>query len=527
MYVVLAGQAIIYTALVVIVAKAKGKSAESFLSGGRTIGHGMINASIIATWIWAATLMISSWTGFSYGFAGPWWYALGATIPLPFMAYIGRQIKTVMPNATSYPEFILFRSNKANHLLHSIITLIVCFWVTLMIVTGSSVMLVSFTGCSYLITSALLIIIFVSYISFAGLWASVFADTIMCLVMYACLFVVQWGIITNYNPADIWAALQYIQTATPVLQDKQVFDVSLSQWDNLNWFNSAGIGFLIVNTIGNLGAVICNQTYWSRMTGSKDPATAFKSFLTAGYCWWPIPFATATCAGVVGLSMGLTVGEFYTSPTGEVMLFTEAEAVLPTVSFIMLGYLGLVLIIIAVGGACISTGAGEILAMITVFVNDLYRGYMNPGASDKQVLRLSRILLFVCAALVLAVVMYWRIIGFSFSGMYQAMGVAFSSAVVPLWCFAMWKKTNKAAAFWGVIIGGVLGLVYWIFIAKFDLLWGVVWGNVIVLGVSTIIVIVGTMIKPEPFDFATLKDQSFHYGSIEEMLIVSDDMKVK
>ncbi len=523
MYVILAAQGIIYTIAVVIIAKAKGRSAEAFLSGGRDIGHGMINASIVATWIWAATLMISSWTGFSYGFTGPWWYAAGATIPLPCMAYIGKQIKIIMPKATSYPEFVLFRSDKKNHLLHSIITIIVCLWVTLMIITGGGVMLHAFTGAPFWIIAVLMTIIFISYISFAGLWASIFADTVMCLVMYACLLIIVWTVVLKIGPSAIYEGLINIINTKPNLQPGAPIEVLEAQWDPLNWFNTAGLGFLIVNTIGNLGAVLCNQTYWSRMTGSKDPYIAWRSFMTAAFCWWPIPFATATALGVGGLSMGLTVGETYTSPTGVGMLFTEPTAIAPMTAFVVLGYLGLIMFVVAVGGATISTGAGEILAVVTVLVNDLYRGYINPKASDAKVLSLSRIFLVVTGIGLLAIVIYWRAIGFTFSGMYQAMGVAFSSAVIPIWMFCFYKNTNKNGAFWATIIGGIIGILYWVLVADMDLLWGVVWANLIVMGVSAVILIPWTMIAPQPFDFKSMKDKGFEYGSIDEMLVVTDD----
>ena len=116
-YAILIAQGVTYALLVWFLGRARGKTAEGFLSGGRDIGHGMINASVVAVWVWAATLMISSWTGYQYGFIGPWWYALGATVPLPIMAYLGRRIKTVMPKATSYPEFMHHRYDGKNHVL--------------------------------------------------------------------------------------------------------------------------------------------------------------------------------------------------------------------------------------------------------------------------------------------------------------------------------------------------------------------------------------------------------------------------
>jgi urea-proton symporter len=507
MFAILAAQGGFYIYAVWLIGRKRGATADSYLTGGRDIGHGMINASIVATWIWAATLMISAWTGYQYGFIGPWWYAFGAVIPLPIMAYLGRQIKRVMPNVRSYPEFMRFRLDRKNHLLHSLIAIIVSFWVVLMIVTGGSVMGVAFTGAPFWAIAVCMVIIFVSYSSIAGLWANIFADTIMTMIMYACLIFVSVGVLVVVGPTAIYEGVMNIIETKPVLQPALDEAGRASQYDGLNWLNTAALGFLVVNTIGNLGAVLCNQTYWGRVIAAENPKIVFKSFFTAAFCWWPIPLATGTALGVGALALGLTVGETYYF--GDIpILFSEAEAVAPTMVFLTLGYAGLACFVIAVGGATVSTGAGEILAVVTVAVNDLIKGYIKKDATDKQILLASRIGLFVTAGLVVAVVIFWRVIGFSFAGMYQAMGIAFSSAVIPLIMAAFWTKTNREGVFWGTIIGSITGLSYWVH-TDMDLLEGVVISNIIVMLVSALIAIPWTLIKPQPFLYGDLKDSGF------------------
>ena len=503
-FAILSAQGIVYALLVWWLGRTRGKTAEAFLSGGRDIGHGMINASVVAVWVWAATLMISSWTGYQYGFIGPWWYALGATLPLPLMGYLGRRIKTVMPRATSYPEFMLHRYDGKNHMLHSLIATVVSLWVTLMIITGAAVMGHVFTGAPFWAIAALIVIIFVSYVPFAGLWASILADTIMSMVLYVCILTIAIAVLIKVGPTEIWAGLTEVINTQPVLQPGATEAEQSSQWDALNWLNPAGLGFLIVNTVGNLGAVLCNQTYWSRVTGARDPQTAFKSFMTAAFCWWPIPLATGTALGVAALSQGLVVGESYSYGTTSI-LFTEAEAVAPVMAFIVLGFVGLTVFILAVGSATVSTGAGEILAVATVFVNDILKGHIYPGAGDRALLLSGRISLFVIAGALLAVVIFFRQIGFSFAGMYQAMGIAFSSAVAPVIMAIFVRTTNRDGAFWAAIVGSICGITYWTATGA-DLLWGVVWGNIIVLGVSALIVIPWTMLRPQPFDFGSLRE---------------------
>ena len=503
-YAILIAQGGAYSALAWTLGRNRGKTTETFLSGGRDIGHGMINASVVATWIWAATLMISSWTGYQYGFIGPWWYALGATIPLPIMAHLGRRVKTIMPRATSYPEFILRRFDQKNHALHSLISIIVSLWITVMIVTGGAVMGHAFTGAPFWAIALLMVVIFVAYVPLAGLWASIFADTIMSLILYVCLMILAAAVLIKIGPSEIWAGLVEVAAARPDLHPGGTEVDHSSQWDNLNLLNPAGLGFLVVNTVGNLGAVLCNQTYWSRVTGAEDPQTVFKSFMTAALCWWPIPLATGTALGVTALSRGLVVGETYGYGSATI-LFTEAEAVAPVMAFLALGFAGLAIFVLAVGSATVSTGAGQILAVATVFVNDIFRGHVNPAAKDKTLLAASRVSLFVIAAALLTAVLYFHYIGFSFAGMYQAMGIAFSSAVIPVIMACFVKTTNRDGAFWATIIGSVCGLAYWASTGA-DLVWGVVWGNIIVLGVSAIIAIAWTALRPQPFNFNSLRD---------------------
>ena len=511
MITIILGLGISLVLLVWFVGRKKGATAEDFLTGGRGIGHGMIHASVIATWIWAATLMVSSWTAYSYGYIGPWWYGLGAVLPLPIIGFLGKRLRNVMPNVRSYPEFIKFRLDNKNHVLLTIISIIVSASVGVMIVTGASVMVVAFANLPFWLVAALFLIIFVSYTSIAGLWASVFADSVMTLLMYACMAVIIIGTVLVAGPGAIYDGLINVIQTKPVLQPGVNESIGASQHDPLNLLNIGGLGFLIVNIIGNLGAVICNQTYWARTIASKDTKTITKSFLSAAFCWAPIPIAVATALGLYALSKMLVVGETY-SYNGIPMLFTEAAAVAPLSAFLILGFVGLLCFLIAVFSASISTGAGEILSVTTCLVNDLYKGYIKKNASDKELLFQSKLWLFITALGLYFVVMFMRSINFPFAGMYQAMGISFSSAVLPVIFALIWLKTNRNGVFWAIIIGAISGITYW-WSVGFDMGWGVVWSNIIVMIVSLAIVVLWSIIRPEKFDYASMNGWSINKAS--------------
>ncbi|MEK1831291.1 hypothetical protein AAAC51_26850 [Priestia megaterium] len=84
-----------FTAVTIIMQRRQGKemTAEQFSTAGRNVGVGLASASIIAAWTWAATLMMSSSTGYQYGISGPYWYAAGASIQILLFAIVAINLK--------------------------------------------------------------------------------------------------------------------------------------------------------------------------------------------------------------------------------------------------------------------------------------------------------------------------------------------------------------------------------------------------------------------------------------------------
>jgi Na+/proline symporter len=105
--------------------------------------------------------------------------------------------------------------------------------------------------------------------------------------------------------------------------------------------------------------------------------------------------------------------------------------------------------------------------------------------------------------------MFLRSINFPFAGMYQAMGISFSSAVIPVVLALVWVKTNKNGVFWAILVGAFSGILYWSSVG-FDMSWGVVWSNIIVMLVSLVVVVGWSLIKPENFDYSLMEELSLN-----------------
>ena len=115
-----------------------------------------------------------------------------------------------------------------------------------------------------------------------------------------------------------------------------------------------------------------------------------------------------------------------------------------------------------------SAGSSELIAVSSLCTYDIYRTYINPEASGKKILQVSRcvILAFGCFMGLLAVILNKA--GVSLGWMYLAMGVIIGSAVLPIVFMLLWRKANAVGAILGATIGCVLGIITWLSVTKIE-----------------------------------------------------------
>lgn len=115
-----------------------------------------------------------------------------------------------------------------------------------------------------------------------------------------------------------------------------------------------------------------------------------------------------------------------------------------------------------------SAGSSELIAVSSLCTYDIYRTYVNPEASGKKILQVSRcvILAFGCFMGLLAVILNKA--GVSLGWMYLAMGVIIGSAVLPIVFMLLWRKANAVGAILGATIGCVLGIITWLSVTKIE-----------------------------------------------------------
>merc|ERR1719409_619788 len=215
-----------------------------------------------------------------------------------------------------------------------------------------------------------------------------------------------------------------------------------------------GLKFGIINIIGNFGTVFVDQSYWQSAIAAK-PGAAHKGYILGGMVWFTIPFALATALGLAGnaLNVALTSGDAgngLVPPASAIALFGPAGGILCMIQLTM---------------AILSTGSAECIAVSSLMSYDIYRSYINPKATGKQILMVSRV--FVAAwAIVMAVAsIVLNEFGVGLGWVYNFMAIALGSAVVPIACSIYTDKLNGVFAVAAAWIGMAAALIVWISMA--------------------------------------------------------------
>jgi sodium/proline symporter len=108
--------------------------------------------------------------------------------------------------------------------------------------------------------------------------------------------------------------------------------------------------------------------------------------------------------------------------------------------------------------ATISSSDSYLLIASSAVSKNIYQGLFKKQATDKQVMRMSRIVLLVIALIGIIIAMdensiIFKVVAFAWAG--------FGATFGPIMLFSLfWKRTNRAGAIWGMLTGGIMVFVW-------------------------------------------------------------------
>jgi SSS family transporter len=507
-YFVLVGVGLIMALIVTLLVKAETKwlgtrkTFEWFYTAGRNVKTGLIACSVVSAWTWAATLLQSSTVAYQFGISGPFWYAAGASIQVVLFTILAIELKRKAAMSHTFPEIINVRFGKHAHKIFLGFGLMTNTIVTAMLVLGGAAVVNSLTGVNIYVAAFLIPLGIIIYTFFGGLKATFFADYVNAGFIFVIILIFITAI--YFVSPDIGGISGMFEKLGKSATSNPVEGNSGGAY--LTMASAGALAFGVINIVGNFGTVFVDQAYWQRAIAAR-PRSAVKGFLIGGLAWFAIPFALATTLGLGAVAVGVTL-----TPQQVGM-----GLIAPTAALQMLGDIGAILLLTVLFTAVTSAGSAELVAVSSLVTHDVYRTYIKPASSGRELMKISRlsILGFGFGMGILATILI--LLGANLQYLYLVMGILIGSAVVPITLAIVWRKANKYAAILGAIVGLVCGISGWIL--STSVLYGEVTmsstgqniplliGNLTSILTGGIISVVGSIVKPENFNYQIMKQR--------------------
>jgi Na+/proline symporter len=150
------------------------------------------------------------------------------------------------------------------------------------------------------------------------------------------------------------------------------------------------LAFATVHTLGNFGLVLMDSSYWQK-SFSADVTAAAPGYILGGLLYFGIPWGLGTVMGCVGVGLAFTDSPYW-PVHGRALSTSENNngLVLPYAALATIGNAGAVAVVIVIFMAVTSTSSAQLVAVSSIVSSDIYHTYINPKATERQIINVSR-----------------------------------------------------------------------------------------------------------------------------------------
>jgi urea-proton symporter len=342
---------------------------------------------------------------YTYGVAGPFWYAAGATVQILIFSILACKTKMNAPRCHTFLEIILYRYGKLAHCVFLFFSLVTNILVGSQLLLGGSAVLTALTGMNVYAAIFLIPLGVVLYVITGGLRATFLCDyshtiVVMIIILYFMFQIYAQGDLIG-SPGRMYELLERAAEQRPVAGNKDGSYLTLKS-------NSALI-FGVIQLCSGSGTVFLDQAYWQRAIASR-PSTAVRAYILGGLAWFAIPFGFATTLGLAAVAL-TDSPSFPTYP--EVPTRSQISSGLASAfsASAVLGTGGAAALLITLFMAVTSCASAELIAVSSVLTFDVYKTYIKPDATPKSLIFVSHVNVAVFGLTMSIFAVIWHAIG--------------------------------------------------------------------------------------------------------------------
>ncbi|KIW13268.1 hypothetical protein PV08_08455 [Exophiala spinifera] len=494
------------------------KTSEEFNTASRSVKPGLIAAGIVSAWTWAATLLQSSTVAYTYGVAGPFWYAAGATVQILMFSILACKTKMNAPRCHTFLEIIQVRYGTLAHCVFIFFALVTNILVGSQLLLGGSAVVTTLTGMNVYAAIFLIPLGVVAYVLMGGLRATFLCDYSHTLILMVIILYFMFQVYAENSligsPSEMFKLLGKAARLRPVSGNKDGSYLTLKSNDALI--------FGVIQLCSGSGTVFLDQAYWQRAIASR-PTTAVRAYILGGMAWFAIPFGFATTLGLaaVALTDNPAFPTYPNPPTSDQISAGLAAAFS---SSALLGKNGAVALLITLFMAVTSCASAELIAVSSILTFDIYKTYIKPAATPQNLIFMAHVNVALFGLIMAIFAIIWHVVGIDLGWLFLVMGLLIGGAVFPAAFAITWKKQSQTGAIAGAVCGLLAGLTAWLAeahvyygeltLASTGSNYATLSGNLAAIMTGLIVSVVVSLIKPDNYDWSTTRainiEHAFH-----------------
>ena len=479
-------------------AKRANQNSENYFIGGRTLGPWIAamsaEASDMSGWLLMGLPGVAYWCGV----ADAAWTAIGLAVGTYFnwliVARRLRHYSYVAGNAITLPDFFSnrFHEKKKVLMLISSVFILVFFAVyagSCFVTCGK--LFSTLFDADYRLMMALGALFVLAYTFLGGFLAESASDFMQAIVMVCALLAVLllgtahvggFDIVVE-NAKSIPGFWSFFTTAVPEVGADGVQAVSAA-------------GEPLFGEAANYSLLtICSSMAWGLgYFGMPQVLLRFIAIRRAGELkksrriatvWVVISLSAAVMIGVIGRAM---------LPTAH-LTASDAENIFSSMASVLMHPLFAGVVMAGILAATISSSDSYLLIAASALAKNIYQGILRRDASDKQVMRVSRITLLAVALVGMVIALdedsvIFTIVSFAWAG--------FGATFGPVMLFSLfWKRTTHAGAVAGMVSGGVMVFLWNLVISRLGGVFAI-YELLPAFLVSCVVIVVVSLLTPAP-----------------------------
>lgn len=477
-------------------AKRANQSSENYFLGGRSLGPWMAamsaEASDMSGWLLMGLPGVAYWLGLADAFWTAIGLALGTYLNWLLVAKRLRRYSVVACNSITIPEFF---NNRFHDKKNSIMGIAALFILVFFSVYAASCFVTcgklfsTLFGLSYQSMMILGAVFVVAYTFLGGFLAESASDFMQAVVMVIAL--VGTLIVSTAAAGGLGAVQENLKNIPGFLAffgiaSPEVVDGVQQAQGGVALFGPAGTyGFLtILSTLSwGLGYFGMPQVLLRFMAIRKEEE--LKSSRRIATVWVIISMTAAVAIGLLGRVL---------YPT-DLTTVSQSENVFILVTTRLMPPLLAGLAMAGILAATISSSDSYLLIASSAFAKNIYQGILKKQASDKEIMRVSRITLLVITLIGIVIALdensvIFKVVSFAWAG--------FGATFGPLMIFSLfWKRTTRKGALSGMVAGAAMVFIWKLLIKPMGGVFGI-YELLPAFVVSCIVIVVVSLLDKEP-----------------------------